>query len=387
MSTGPRLVVDPAAVMSNVAALRGPAGTPLMAVVKADGFGLGARTVATAALAAGASRLGTATWDEAVEVADLGVPVLSWLNAPDRLAEVRDVLTSDAPLEVAVGSFEHLAALTRPVAAAGRRRAARVHLFVDTGMSRDGCPPADWAALCHRARTAVRAGLVEVVGVMGHLGCGDEPEAACHLAAVDVFARALRTARALGLRPSVVHLAATAAALSAPGTHHGLLRTGAGLVGIDPTGSGALRPAARLEAPLVQVRRARAGSLVGYGHDHVLERDTWLGLLPLGYADGLPRAASGRAEVLVEGRRRPLVGLVSMDQSVVDLGDDPVATGTWATVFGDGSGGEPTPGDWARWSGTIEHEVLTGVGRRVARTTRTGARVDLPVAHAVRSAA
>lgn len=368
--SGPVLHVDTRAVAANVTTMRGPRGTPLMAVVKADGFGLGARTVAGAALGAGAVRLGTATLAEAYEVADLGAPVLAWLSSPDELAEARPTLAAGG-VEVAVGSFDHLTAL----ASARPRGAVRIHLFLDTGMSRDGCAPEEWSALCARARTAERAGRVEVVGVMGHLGCGDEPAAECHRAAVQRFNRALRIARAVGLRPQVVHLAATSAALYAPATHHSLLRTGAGLVGIDPSGRGALRATATLQAPLVQVRRVRAGNLVGYGHGHRAGADTWLGLLPLGYADGLPRAASDRAEVLVDGRRCPVSGLISMDQTVVDLGPAPVPVGTTATIFGPGDAGEPTLEDWAAWSGTIAHEVLTGIGRRVARTAITAADV------------
>jgi alanine racemase len=126
----------------------------------------------------------------------------------------------------------------------------------------------------------------------------------------------------------------------------------------------------RLTAPVVQVRRVETGTGVGYGHSHVTERATTLALLPVGYADGLPRTASGRAEVFVGGRRRPVVGVISMDQVVVDVGDDPVLPGDEALVFGPGDEGEPTVGDWARWAGTIPHEIVTGIGTRVRRCVR-----------------
>ncbi|MGN0065831.1 MAG: alanine racemase, partial [Nocardioides sp.] len=248
--------------------------------------------------------------------------------------------------------------------------APRVHLFADCGMSRDGCPPAEWAALCGRAADAARAGLIECVGVMGHLGCGDHVDASCHRDGVATYERALRTAARHGIRPRLRHLAATSAALRAPLTHHTLLRTGAGLVGIDPGRSGLLRHSATLEAPVVQVRRVPAGATIGYGHDHAAPRTTWLGLVPLGYADGIPRSASSRAEVLVAGVRRPLVGLVSMDQCVVDLGPSAPAPGTVVTVFG-GAKGAPRLTDWAVWAGVLEHEVLTGIGRRVERVAAT----------------
>ncbi len=361
-----RLLVDPTAIRSNVVRLRGPRRTPLMAVVKANGFGLGARTVARAALDAGASRLGAATLAEAREVADLGVGVLAWLTTPDELAEQRRSLAETPSLEVAVGSVEHLRALlTRsPALTPGATRPVRVHLFADCGMSRDGCPDYDWPALCAQVSIAERAGLVRCVGVMGHLGCGDHVGEPCHQEGVRAFDHAVSVAGSYGLHPRLRHLAATSAALGAPRTHHTLLRTGAGLVGIDPSGLGRLDPVARLEAPLAQVRRVRAGATVGYGHDHRTSHESWLGLLPLGYADGIPRSASGRAEVSVAGVRRAIVGAVSMDQCVVDLGGQPVAAGTMATIFGPGG---PTLSEWATWSDRLEHEVLTGIGGRVRR--------------------
>ena len=146
-----------------------------------------------------------------------------------------------------------------------------------------------------------------------------------------------------------------------------MCRVGAGLVGIDPSRSTRLHPALTLTAPLVSVRRVLAGTPVGYGHTWIAPAATELGLLPLGYADGLPRVASGRAEVQVRGRRRPLVGRISMDMAVVDLGAEGGAVGDPVTVFGPGTRGEPTTADWAAWSGTIEHEIVTGLGPRATR--------------------
>src|SRR4051794_21075333 len=332
-----------------------------MAVVKADGFGHGALDVARTALTHGATRLGVTSLDEAWPLRDagLGVPLLSWLNPVDAdwaAAAARQV-------DVAVPSAEHLAAVA---AAPGRHR---VHLHLDTGMARDGADPAVWAQLCCAARRAEQRGELEVVGVMGHLGCADDPADECNALGRTRFAWALETARAAGLRPADRHLAATAATLTDPRSHHTMSRVGAGLVGIDPSGTVALRPAMTLTAPLVQVRRVRAGTPVGYGHAHRTSAATYLGLLPLGYADGLPRLASGRAEVLVRGRRRPVVGRISMDQVVVDLGAGGAEPGETVTVFGPGEGGEPTVADWAAWSDTIEHEVVTGLGARLARRT------------------
>jgi alanine racemase len=264
-------------------------------------------------------------------------------------------------VDLAVPGVEHLAAVA---AAPGR---ARVHLHVDVGMARDGGSPAQWRGLCRAARSAERRGAIDVVGLMGHLGCSDDPADPCNARGRTRFAWALEVARSYGLRPGHRHLAATAATLTDPRTHHTLSRVGAGLVGIDPSGTTTLRPALTLTAPLVSVRRVRAGTSVGYAHGHVTTATTHLGLVPLGYADGLPRAASGRAEVQVRGRRRPVVGRLSMDQAVVDLGTTGAEVGETVTVFGPGQEGEPTVAEWAAWADTLEHEIVTGVGARVTR--------------------
>jgi alanine racemase len=181
------------------------------------------------------------------------------------------------------------------------------------------------------------------------------------------FVDAVTVARRYGLRPSLRHLAATSATLTDPHSHFDLCRVGAGLVGIDPTDTTKLRPAMTLTAPVISVRDAARGTSVGYGHTHPTTRDTRLALVPLGYADGIPRAASGRGWVQLRGRRHRMVGLVSMDQIVVDVGSEPVQVGDTATIFGPGDHGEPKTADWARWATTIEHEIVTGIGCRVAR--------------------
>jgi alanine racemase len=237
-------------------------------------------------------------------------------------------------------------------------------------MARDGADPAGWAHLCRTARRAEQRGEVEVVGVMGHLGCADVPDDECNALARTRFVWALEHARAAGLRPRDRHLAATAATLTDPRTHHTMSRVGAGLVGIDPSRTTTLRPAMTLTAPLVSVRRVPAGTPVGYGHAQRTSSATYLGLVPLGYADGLPRAASGRAQVQHRGRRLAVVGRISMDQTVVDLGPTGAEPGERVTVFGPGDEGEPTVADWADWAGTLEHEIVTGIGARVPRRVR-----------------
>lgn len=358
-SSRPRLTVDLAAVARNTRHLADRATGELMAVVKADGFGHGALDVARTALAHGATRLGVTGLEEAwpLREAGLAVPLLSWLNPVD--ADWAAAAAWD--VDVAVPSLEHLAAVAQ---APGRQR---VHLHVDAGMARDGADPSTWTRLCRTARRAEQRGEIEVVGVMGHLGCADDPTDDCNALGRTRFAWAVEIARAAGLRPRDRHLAATAATLTDPRAHHTMSRVGAGLVGIDPSRSTRLDPALTLTAPVVQVRRVRAGTAVGYGHAHRTTAATNLGLVPLGYADGLPRATLGRAEVHVRGVRRPVVGRISMDQLVVDLGVRGVDPGETVTVFGPGHDGEPTVADWAGWSGTIEHEIVTGIGARVAR--------------------
>ncbi len=366
-TTGPRLVVDLGAVAANTRLLAARATGELMAVVKADGFGHGAVDVARTSLAHGATRLGVTTIEEALALRTAGItaPVLSWLNPVD--ADFTTAVTAD--VELAVPGRGHLDAI------ACRAPGARVHLQLDTGMARDGAAPSAWGDLCRAARSAERRGLLRVVGVMGHLANADTPEDPANILGRTRFAWGLETARACGLRPADRHLAATSATLTDPLSHHTMSRVGAGLVGIDPSRTTTLRPALTLTAPLVGVRRVRSGTPVGYGHTWTAPQTTTLGLVPLGYADGLPRVASGRAEVLVRGRRRPLVGRISMDMAVVDLGPGSAErrgeTGDVVTVFGPGDHGEPTVAEWAGWADTIEHEIVTGLGGRLHRTART----------------
>lgn len=365
---GPLLEVDLGAVGANTRLLADRVGRGgLTAVVKADGFGLGATAVARTALAHGAARLGVATLGEALALRADGVdaPLLSWLNPVDAAWD----RARDAGVAVAVPSRDHLAAL--PVG-------STVHLHLDTQMARDGAAPEEWADLCRAAARAERTGRVRVAGVMGHLATADVPGHPATPRAVQRFAWGVAVARAAGLRPAERHLAATAAVLLDPAGRHAAARVGAGLVGIDPTGAAdahGLVGALRLSAPLVTVRRVPAGTGVGYGHTWTAPRATWLGLVPLGYADGLPRVASGRASVLVGRRRRPLVGRISMDSCVVDLGPAPhawhapgVRPGDRVVVLGPGGDGEPTASDWAAWSDTLPHELLTGLGPRPTRT-------------------
>lgn len=360
----PTLVIDTAAVTANVRTIGAATSGEVMAVVKADAFGHGTVAVARASLAGGATRFGVTTLAEAFDLRAAGFNerILSWLNPADA-----DFAAAAAQgIEVAVPGLAHLAA-ARAVPG------LQVHLQLDTGMARDGASPGEWIALCREACAAEKAGGLSVVGVMGHLPCADRPGDPANGAGRARFDWGLQTARELGLTPGDHHLAATAATVSDPLSHYTMSRIGAGLVGIDESHTAPLRPALTLTAPLVQVRDVTAGTSVGYGHSWRAPHDTRLGLLALGYADGLPRLASNRAEVLVGGRRRPVVGRISMDMTIVDLGPDdgPEASreGHLATVFGPGGAGEPTAAEWAEWADTLEHEIVTGLGPRLSRVT------------------
>ncbi|MFI5757962.1 alanine racemase [Streptomyces sp. NPDC051569] len=360
---GPLLTVDLAAVAANTELFRARTGAALMAVVKADGFGHGSTDVARTALAHGASRLGVTSIAEGLRLRSAGLtaPVLSWLNPVH--ADVEAALVAD--LELAVPGARHLARIVAAATVTGRR--ARVHLHADVGMARDGAEPAAWAELCAEAKRAEQRGLLDVVGVMGHLGCAADPDDPHNAEGRRIFRDAVTTTRRYGLRPRHRHLAATAATLTDPASHFDLCRIGAGLIGVDPSATTRLRPALTLTAPVVSVRDVPAGTAVGYGHAHVTARPTRLALIPVGYADGIPRSAAPGARVQLRDRRHPVAGQVSMDQTVIDVGEENVEPGEIVTVFGPGDDGEPTAAEWARWSGTIEHEIVTGIGARVDR--------------------
>jgi alanine racemase len=363
------VTIDWTAIAANTRLVADRARGELMAVVKADGFGHGSVEVATAALANGATRLGVTCLAEALPLREAGLtaPILSWLDGAG--ADFSAAVNHD--IELAVPDRAHLDAIAHQVAG------VRVHLHLDIGLARDGAAPADWPDLCRAAHRLERQGVLRVVGVMGHLACADDPAHPSNAVGRERFNWGVQIARAAGLRPVHRHLAATAATLVDPLSHHTMSRVGAGLVGIDPSGTTRLRPAMSLSAPLAQMRRVSAGTAVGYGHTWSAPGRTTLGLVPLGYADGLPRLASGRAEVFVRGCRRPVVGRVSMDSLVIDLGDESVDPGETATVFGPGDHGEPTVADWARWGQTIEHEIVVAVGARACRTPSAPGRVRI----------
>lgn len=331
-----------------------------MAVVKADGYGHGAVTVARAAVAAGAEWLGTTSIAEAsaLRAAGLTVPILTWLNPSGIDAEA----AASGGIDVAVGSVDELGALVTQAAT------VRVHLHVDTGMSRGGCPRRQWDELIGLARRGQRSGRVRVAGVMGHLALADQADPSANAPAVAAMHEARQAVEAAGLGSPLAHLAATSGVVTDPATHFGMVRVGAGLVGIDPSGTVEMHGASRLTASIVHTTKVAAGTPVGYGGAYVTDRATHLSVLPIGYADGIPRECSPEAGVEIRGRRFPVVGRVSMDQIVIDTGAESFRAGTVATVFGPDGAATPTIHDWARWAGTIPHTIVSGIGPRVKRS-------------------
>jgi alanine racemase len=360
--------VDLRAITGNLEVLRQRVPGPrLMAVVKAGGYGHGSTQAARAAVAGGADWLGVVHVEEALKLrrAGLTVPVLVLMALAEDAQE--DAIRAD--IDLTAGSV----ALVGQIAAAARRAGfpARLHLKADTGLSRGGATPADWPAVVDAALAAQAEGLVTVTGLWSHFACADEPGHPSIAAQLTRFADATAQAEKAGVTPEVRHIANTAGAITVPDSRLDLVRLGGAIYGLSTLPGGAppwLRPALTLRARLAQVKQVPAGTGVSYGHRYVTSRPTTLGLVPLGYADGVPRAAIGHPLVQARGRRWNIAGTVCMDQFVVDFGDEPVQPGDEVVLFGPGADGEPTAQEWGERLGTISYEIVTGIGARVPRT-------------------
>lgn len=362
--------IDLAAFRSNVAALKEHAGVPVMVVVKADGYGHGILACAREARAAGAEWLGVATPTEALtlrEAGDTG-PMLAWLYGIDE--DLTPLVAAD--VDVSAQSVEQIGRVVSAAAVAERR--ARVQLKIDTGLSRNGTPAYDWQRVCATAAEAEHAGALAVVGIWSHFAAADEPGHPSVRLQMEAFQRAYEQARAAGLEPTLRHLSNSAGALVVPEARLDLVRVGIAAYGIDPArgiaalaGVG-LRPVMRLRAQLVNVKQIEAGAGVSYGWTWTAEATTTVGLVPLGYGDGIPRHAGNRAWVGWSGSRVPVRGRICMDQFVVELGEGRVAQpGEEVIIFGPGDHGEPTAAEWAAWCDTIGYEIVTRIGTRVPR--------------------
>ncbi len=359
------VVIDLDNLRHNVGLLAGLApDAETMAVVKADGYGHGAVEVARAALEAGATWIGSCSLGEALVLRRAGIdaPVLAWLDPPgtDYAAGV------EAGVDLSASSMRQLAEIADAARAVGRR--ARVHLKIDTGLSRGGARPDEWAALVEKAAAIPE---VEVYAIWSHLACADEIGHPATDAQAERFDDAYREAVAAGLDP-LRHIANSAALLTRPDLRFDLVRPGIAMYGLNPVAAEFdLRPVMTFRSSVALAKRIPAGESVSYGLSWTAERETRVALVPVGYADGVPRSLTNRMHVWLAGRRRPVVGRVCMDQIVVDCGDDLVAEGAEVVLFGSGEHGAPTAREWADLTGTIDYEIVTGMYRpRVTRVYR-----------------
>ena len=352
--------IDLGALRSNLEVLRSRvAPAQVMGVVKAEAYGHGAVGVAQALADAGIDWLGVADLEEALALrrAGIGIPVLAWLHDPH--VDVAAAVAHD--IDVGVSTLDQL----ERAAQVG----ATVQLKVDTGLSRNGFSPAQAVAAFARAADHERGGRLRVRGVFSHLSNTSTSDDDRQIA---LFAELVAAAHETGLDPELRHIASTQAALARPDARFDLVRLGIGLYGVgydDDVDIAALglRPVMELAGTVAAVRRVAAGTGMSYGYIQRTERETTLALVPLGYADGVPRAASGKASVAINGVRYPQVGRIAMDQFLVDVGDDPVAVGDRAVLWGDPTTGAPSAAEWAGAADTIGYEIVTRVGARVPR--------------------
>ncbi|MEZ0579554.1 alanine racemase [Nocardioides sp. MH1] len=364
------IVVDVAAIRHNVRTLRELTGVPVIAVVKADGYGHGMVESARAARAGGATWIAVVTVQEALELrsAEYDGPLLCWLTLPGvdlgRAVEEGIDLTA-----YSVAELDDIAAAAEAV---GRR--ARVQIKVDTGLHRGGAPRATWAEVFARARAGELAGSWKITGLWSHFACSDEPEHPANDRQEQAFRAALALAADNGLQPGLVHLANSAAAVLRPSARFDAVRCGIAIYGLDPapgrTPDIGLVPAMTVRSELAMVKELAPGDAVSYGQRWTADRPTTVGLVPVGYGDGIPRHAfheGGSAEVAVGGKRRPIRGTVCMDQFVVDLDGDRAEIGDEVVLFGPGAD-TPTAQDWAEACGTINYEIVTRIGGRMTRT-------------------
>ena len=360
MQTEARIDLD--AVAANTALMASMTHAEVMAVLKADAYGHGLLPSARAVLDGGATWIGVATLAEArqLRLGGITVPTLAWLHTEGQ--DFAGAVVDDVDLSVSSG-----AQLDEIVEAArGTGKPARIHLKADTGLSRSGARPEEWPHLLDEAAKAQANGFAEIIAVWSHLACADEPDTESNAVQLAAYVEALDAADAAGVHVPMRHLANTPGLLAAPETHFDLVRPGLGLFGLSPFPGRdfGLRPAMTLRATVALTKRVPAGTHVSYGHTYTTDRETTLALVPLGYGDGVPRLASGKGPVAINGRTYTVAGRICMDQFVVDVGDDPVAEGDVATLFGPEG---PSADAWAEASDTINYEIVARIGPRVPR--------------------
>jgi alanine racemase len=356
-------LIRPQAISRNVEILRSMANTPqMMIVVKADGYGHGALTAARAAVEGGATWLGTADIQEALDLRSQGVdvPVLAWLYGPGE--DISPAL--EHSIDLAVSST---AQLEQVVAASSTTRPAAIHLKIDTGLGRNGVDNRDWDQFFRQVSLQQKANRIRVVGIFTHLsGTNEEADADQG----GLFDQACAVARSLGIEPELRHVASSIGTSDSPGLAYDMVRVGAAAYGVPVTQryhSVGLTPAMRVSAQVVLTKRVAANWGIGYGHTYRTSGETNLALIPLGYADGIPRHASSRGPVTLGGHRFSVAGRISMDQFTVDVGGYQPEAGEWCVLWGDPAEGDPSANDWAEAADTIAYEIVTRLGPRVPR--------------------
>ena len=365
-----RAEINLAVIAENLNFIKSKTSAQVLAVVKADAYGHGLINVAKAAEKAGADWLGTALLEEGIALRNGGItkPIISWLTP---LGE--DFKTAiNLEIDLSISSIE----LLNEIILVGKsiNKVPRVHIEIDTGMNRGGFGD-EWGSLLPEIVRAVKTNEIKAIGIWSHFARADEPNEVMNSTQLDKFDQKVKQLSDSGVNLEFIHIANSAAALSNKAAHKNIIRWGIGLYGLSPdvTNMGdskslGLKPAMKLFAKLQLVKSVKAGQSVGYGGTAITKSDTKLGVVTLGYADGVPRNANNSAGIYVAGKRAPIIGRVSMDQFVVDLGLDSLAkTGDEVIVFGDGSQGEYTIDEWAKACATINYEIVTRIGVRVPR--------------------
>ena len=361
------LIIDLDAIAYNLEVMRKSAGgVKVCGVVKANAYGHGMVEVARKLEDAGVDYLGVADIAEALELRRAGIdaPILAWLHDPHEMF----VEALNEGIELGLANEDHLNRVAAAAEITGRL--ARVHLKIDTGLNRNGATAAEWEGLLRLARALVAEGFIQVVGIFSHLSSTGEAE---DLAQIERFDAAVEIARESGLQFELRHLTASDGSMSYPQAQYEMVRVGVALYGLSPFSDNkasayGLRPAMTATAHVTQVKRVPAGEGVSYGYMHRTAAETTLALIPVGYAEGLPRDASGKASVSIHGKTYPISSRIAMDQFVVDVGNGDVNAGDLVTIFGDPASGVPSADDLAVAAGTINYEIVTRMGGRFNRT-------------------
>ena len=362
--------INLSAITQNFKSIKSRTTADVLAVVKADAYGHGLIPVSKALEEAGADWFGTALLEEAINLRKAGIlkPIISWLTPLGE--DFKSAI--DLDIDLGIPSIDLLNEVIKAASLTGK--AARIHLEIDTGMSRGGVL-SEWDQLIKSVLVGVNLKQLKVIGIWSHFARADEPDELMNQEQLSLFEEKVNQAKAAGIDAQFIHIANSAALFTNKSSHKNIIRSGIALFGLSPdvktigdSSSLDLKPAMKLKAKLNLVKDVKAGSSVGYGGTAVLKSDTKLGVVALGYADGIPRNTNNLAGVFVDKKRAPIIGRVSMDQFVVDLGITSTAkTGDEVIVFGDGSSGEYTVDEWAKAANTINYEIITRIGPRVPR--------------------